>query len=297
MTDTARVETLGLPIHTAVCFSTAKNTFSKRAMKRQLKWLKPLVPLLRQFLEPEEGILLAIRGCSPLATLEMLGTGWVIYYVKRCVLVVTNKRILHIPTRINFLPKKSVAQVCYGDVARAKFPGFLGRVLTLKYKSGKEERFYQLPSKEFKKLKSVLGVFPKEAPVSEARQRHHLCPKCMSPLPKDTYVCPSCRLEFKSRRQAIRRSLLLPGGGYFYTGHPVLGIIYALIETGLMVGSLVSLVAILAGQAEPGEWVRVIFLAILLAAEKLLSIHHAKKFVQEYIPADQDFVPIKSYAR
>ncbi len=297
MTDAGQVETLGLPIHTPVCFSTAKNLFSKRAMKRQLKTLKPLVPLLRQFLEPEEGILLAIRGCSPLTTLEMLGTGWVIYYGKRCVLVVTNKRILHIPTRINFLPKKSVAQVYYGDVARAKFRAFLGRVFTLKYKSGKEEKFYGLPPREFKKLKAVLGVFPKEAPISEARERHHLCPKCMGPLPKETYACPACRLEFKSQRQAIRRSLLLPGGGYFYTGHPVLGVICALVETSLLFGIIVSLAEILAGQPEAKEWVRVIFLAVLLALEKLLSIHHAKKYVEEYIPADEDFVPIKSYAR
>ncbi len=62
MSQVAAMDTLGLPIDTDVCFSTAQNKFSKRVMKRQTKILRPLVPLLRQFLEPDETILLATRG-------------------------------------------------------------------------------------------------------------------------------------------------------------------------------------------------------------------------------------------
>jgi hypothetical protein len=297
LTDKAQDETLGLPIKTGVCFSTARSKFSNRVMKRQLKTLEPMVAVLKQFLEPDEIILLAVRGRSPVSTLETLSTGWTIYYARRCVLVVTSKRILHIPTRANFRPKRSIAEVRYGDIAMLTFPTFLSRALALKYKSGKRERFSAIPSGEFKKLKVVLDALPKEGPTSEAGERRHLCPKCMSPLRKDTYACPTCRLEFKSRRQAVRRALLLPGGGWFYTGYPMLGVLYALIEVLLLVDIMLSLGEILAGVGGEKEWVQIIVSGGLLALEKSLAVLHARRSVEDYIPVGEDFVPIKSHAR
>ena len=297
MTDKPQEETLGLPINTEVCFSTARSKFNKRVMKRQLKTLEPLVAMLKQFLEPDETILLVVRGCSPVSTIETLSTGWTIYYARRCVLVVTNKRLLHIPTRASFRPKKSIAEVRYGDIATLKFPTFLGRALALAYKSGTRERFSAIPSGEFKKLKVVLDTLPKEGPASEVGERRHLCPKCMSPLQKDTYACPTCRLEFKNRLQAVRRALLLPGGGWFYTGYPMLGILYALIELLLLFDIILSLAEILAGVGGREEWVQVVVALGVLALEKSLAVLHARRSVEDYIPVGEDFVPIKSHAR
>ena len=81
---------------------------------------------------------------------EQLVTGWIIYYLKRCVLVFTDKRILHIPTKMNFKAKASVAQIVYGDIAEAKVSGFFGRAFRLKYKTGKKEDFNYVESTEFK---------------------------------------------------------------------------------------------------------------------------------------------------
>jgi hypothetical protein len=297
LTDKAQEETLGLPINTGVCFSTVRSEFNKRVMKRQLKTLEPLVAVLKQFLEPDETILFAVRGRSPVSTLEAMSTGWVIYYARRCVLVVTSKRILHIPTRANLRPKKSIAEVRYGDIATLKFRTFLGRALALRYKSGKRETFSAIPSGEFKKLKVVLDALPKDGPASEAGERRHLCPKCMSPLRKDTYACPTCRLEFKRRRQAVRKALLLPGGGWFYTGYPLLGVLYALIEVFLLVDIMLSLGEILAGLGGEEEWVQIVVSVGVLALEKSFAVLHARRSVDDYIPVGEDFVPIKSHAR
>lgn len=297
MTDKEQEETLGLPINTVVCFSTAKGKFNKRVMKRQIKTLEPLVAILKQFLEPDETILLAVKGRSPVSMVEAMSTGWVIYYARRCALVVTSTRILHIPTRANLRPKKSIAEVGYGDIATLKFRSFLGRGLALTYKSGKRETFSSIPSGDFKKLKVVLEARPKECPASEAGERRHLCPKCMSLLRKDRYVCATCRLEFKDRRQAVRRALLLPGGGWFYTGYPLLGVLYGLVEVLLVADIMLSLGEIVAGLGGEERWFQIILSGGLLALEKSLAVLHARRSVEDYLPVSQDFVPIKSHAR
>jgi hypothetical protein len=176
--DGIHVDTLGLRINKDITFTTYRNRPHKATMNRQLKILRDFAPLLKQFLKPDEEILLAVRACSPMSWFEQMTTGWIIFYLKRCVLVITNKRILHFPTKTNFGPKKSVAQILYGDIAEAKVRGFLGRVLTLKYKSGKKESFNYVQSHEFKKLRAILPSLVKEGQPSEAGERHHLCPRC-----------------------------------------------------------------------------------------------------------------------
>ncbi len=297
MADLVNTDTFGLPVNRAVCFSTHKDTFHEGTKKRQVKILKPLVPLLKQLLEPDEQILRAIRACSPMTILQQLTAGAYIYYIKRCVLILTNKRILHFPTRGNYSPRKSVSEVRYGDIAKAKVRGFLGGVLTLEYRSGRREKFYRLPSREVKKLKGLLAMLPGDRQVSPAKERVHVCPKCLSLLQKRRYSCSSCRLEFKDETQAARMALLVPGGGYFYAKLPALGILYGMGEAALLVLIVILLVAIAAGRGDAEEWAALIGLVFLLGVEKLLAVNHARHFIQEYLPVDEDFVPIKSYAR
>jgi hypothetical protein len=291
------MDTFGLRINEGVCFSTPKKAVHEKTRKRQLQIVKPFVPLLKQFMEPDEEILLALRGCSPMTTLESITMGVFVYHVKRCVLVVTNKRILHFPARGNHAPRQSIAEVRYGDIANVKLSAFLGRVITITYAGGGKERFYRLQPKEFKKLKALVGTFPKGGQPTPARGRQHLCPKCMSPLAARRYACPACRLEFKNRTRAIRMVLLIPGGGYFYAKHPGLALLYAVGEAALLVALIVLLVQIGSGNADEGDWAALVLVAVLLAIEKALSVYHVQHFVDEYIPADEDFVPIKSYAR
>jgi hypothetical protein len=259
-------------------------------MKTQLKLLKEFAPLLKQFMEPDEEILLAVKAASPMSFLEQLITGWIIYYIKRCVLVFTNKRILHFPTNANFRPKQSVAQARYGDIERFKLSGFLSKIFKVVYKNGKKENFYYIRSTEFKKLKTLLPLFIKDGQPSEIMQRHHLCPNCIIPLPRDRFTCPNCRLEFKNVTQAIRSSILFPGGGYFYTRHSILGISDAIVETILSIALIVSLIDASKG-TEP--WSTVMLIAVILFVEKIITIYHTKHFVSEYIPVNKDFVPIK----
>lgn len=291
-----QVDTFELRINQGVCFTTHDNKPHKGTTNRQLKVLRDLAPALKQILKPDEEILLVVRASSPMSWFEQLVTGWIIYYLKRCVLVFTNKRVLHFPTRLNFKPKASVAQILYGDIAEAKAGGFMGRLLTLKYRSGKKESFNYIDSPEFKKLKALLPTLPKEGQPSEVSERHHLCPRCQARLLAGKYSCPSCRLQFKDGERAIKLSILYPGGGYFYTRHPWLGVADAFAEGLLLIFVIAGLIDALSGEGGPEAWVSVFIFGAALIIEKAQTIYHAKHYVDEYIPEEEKFVPLTAPA-
>ena len=285
-------ETFGLPVNEAVAFSTPKGKVKESIKKNQLRMLEKYAAILRQFLEPGEEILLVMRGCSPMSLLEQLTTGWIIVHIKRCAFVVTNRRILHFPAQSNYAPRHSISQIRYGDVDAIKASAFLGRKFSVSYKDGSKETFYYV--QESRKLKAILDGFriAGEQP-SPVRARHHLCPKCTAPLSTGTYTCSKCGLEFKSEKKARVLSILLPGGGYFYTGHPFLGISDAIGETILLALVASSLYGILFGTSDPAGKIMVFFVfSLLFAVEKLITIYHARHYVREYIPVDKDFHPI-----
>jgi len=292
ITSASVPETYGLPINQAIAFSDKKGNFKERIKKQQLKMLKDYVPLLKQYLEPGEEVLLAMRGCSPMTSMEQLTTGWLIFYIKRCTLVVTNRRILHFPAKKDFSPRLSIAQIRYGDVEEIKPSGFLSR-FTVKYKNGSKETFLYV--KESAKLKSILPdlQLARQQPTAIGA-RHHLCPKCNAVLVTGVYVCSSCKLEFRNEQRARKLSIIYPGGGYFYTNHPFLGAGDAVVETFLIFMVLMGLVNTLSGVPEKSEGLfQFIFFGIILVLEKLYSVYHAKHYVKEYIPVEKDIRPLK----
>ncbi len=293
ITTASAAETFGLPINQTTAFSDKKGNFKEKIKKQQLKMLKDYVPLLKQFLEPDEEVLLLMRGCSPMSFMEQFTTGSLIYYIKRCTLVVTNRRILHFPAKKDFSPRHSIAQVRYGDVEEIKPSGFLSR-FTVKYKNGSKETFLYV--KESGKLKSLLPDLrlASQQPTTIGK-RHHLCPKCNAVLAAGVYVCSSCRLEFKNEERARKLSIIYPGGGYFYTDHPFLGAGDAVVETFLIFMVLTGLVNMLTGVPEKAVGLfQFIFFGIILGLEKLYSMYHAKHYVKEFIPVEKEVRPLKA---
>lgn len=270
-----------LPIDPETMFSDHKGVERKSIKKRQLKWLRK-ISFLREFLEPDEKILLITPAVTPCSIWEQLLTGWIHVYLKRCLLVFTNKRILHIPTKRNYGYRRCIAQIMYGDCETMTQKG--GR-LVLDYKLGDKETFLHIPSKEGRRIREFLGAYSFNMPRSMKGRRHHLCPSCTMPLDTDFAVCQKCRLEFKSPDRALRLSILLPGGGYFYTGHPLLGIADAVVELFLILvlGSAVS--GLLDGMAGSSSVLAVY--GTLLVVEKAITVFHANRFVAEFLPNEK----------
>jgi hypothetical protein len=116
---------------------------------------------------------------------------------------------------MNFKPKASVAQILYGDVAEAKVSGFMGRLLTLKYRSGKRESFNYVESPEFKKLKALLSALPKGDRPSEVSGRHHLCPRCNARLFAEKYTLAKLPVAVQRRRAGDQVVDLISGRRIF----------------------------------------------------------------------------------
>ncbi|NIS67704.1 MAG: hypothetical protein GTO12_01755, partial [Proteobacteria bacterium] len=222
---------LSLSLDRETLFSNHKNVYNKRVEKRQRNLLKK-IRFIKNFLKDGEKILLVTTGCSPVSILEQLVTGWIFIYLKRCMFIFTDKRIFHIPTSMSYSYRDSIAQILYTD---CKLIRMKGRTLVIEYKNGKKEKFHSVARRERKKIRTLLETISLEGSPSKATGRVHICPRCTHELEEEKYTCPNCHLEFKNKAEGRRISLIYPGGGYFYTRHPFLGVGDAITETVLLV--------------------------------------------------------------
>jgi len=270
---------LGLPVDTAILFVDKKGVYQPRIEKQRTKLLQKL-GFLAKFLEADEKIVFATTGCSPFTMLEQMtmGAAWLMA-VKRAVFVFTNKRLFHIPTTTKYQYRGSISQVLYSDCKRLQVKG---SALVAEYHSGKKDKFCTIPRGDREIIKRFhLETGGSDQP-SARPQRNHLCPGCTQLLPPQAVTCPSCGLEFKSRAKALKYSVLLPGGGYFYTNHVFLGLVDALFESYVLLVTLVGLVAMLLGQFDVLSGT-VIF-GLILVLEKLVTVFHSNAFLDEFIP-------------
>jgi hypothetical protein len=280
MSSSSRQDLFNLPVNTDVMFTNHKNIYKPAIEKRQRKLLQK-ISFIKPFLHDNETILCVSTGCSPASLIEQFLTGWIIYYLKRSLYIFTNERIFHIPTKKDFSYRNSIAQILYADCQSISIKG---RNLTAAYKNGVKDKFFYLS--ENKKIKNLLQEMPMDGQTSPTMERTHLCPRCTNTLITAQYTCPTCALEFKDKEQARKISIIYPGGGYFYTGHPFLGVCDALTETYLTFLVIISLLAALSG-AEGGFFPPV-FIGIIFALEKVMTVYHSNHFIKEYITKDHE---------
>ena len=146
----------GLPVQKNMCFTDHKGTHKPRIEKQQQKLLDKAAPLLKRVLEPNEEVRYIAAAVSPYSALELLTTGNMLVFVKRCLLVVTDRRLLHLPTTPHLKPKASVSQVRYADVQSFQIKSLLGTKLVMEYRNGKKESFTGLSRRATKKLNAML---------------------------------------------------------------------------------------------------------------------------------------------
>lgn len=263
-------------------FSGRKGQIKKSLVKSKSKLLEGLGPQLQRSLQPNEKVLHVSKALSPYNFFEAWTSGWAIYSIKKSTLVFTDRRILHFPTSRS-KTKHSVSEIHYGDIVSSK--AFFN--LVLKYKNGEKDYFRRLKWADSKKALSIIERYRQGAQSTRAGGRVHLCPSCSEKLKPNVYSCGSCQFAFKDRSTALRWSLIFPGGGYFYTGHPFMGIADALVEGVLIFAAI--------GAAEESLVQAGVILAILVA-EKAVTIYHCLHYLKEYIPVDASSLKIHRVA-
>ena len=269
-----------LPIDADTMFADHKGVHKPRIEKKQRK-LADKVAFLTSFLEEGEQLQTITTAVSPTSFFEQWTTGFIFVYLKRSLLVFTDRRILHIPTTSGFEYRESIAEIRYGDV---KSIAQKGSRLKIEYKAGGKEMFLYVRRSERRKIRALLQSADLSGTPSTAGKRVHLCPKCTATLEVDRYDCPSCGKEFKSRSKARNLSIWVPGGGYFYTGHPFLGIADAVIE--LFFIALIITALVPSSEFPNGDFATAGIFAVFLIIEKAITVYHANHFVKEYLPAE-----------
>lgn len=273
----------GVPVDRKFLFSNHQGVYKKKIEKRQRKLIIK-ISFLKPFLEEGEKVLLVTSGHSPITGFEKLGIGWLFVYMKRCLLVFTNRRIFHVPTTPIYRYRATLAQIPYGSCQTL---GIKGNGLYVTYKkSGLQEKFFSIAGKEKKK---VAGLLKKVAAVPLGRfpsGRTHLCPRCGENLAPGQYRCERCGLKFKRLMPAAILGILVPGGAYFYVRQFFLGAVDALVELTLVLLVLMSLQDLSKGLESAYGWL--LPAAALLLALKTLAIVHARSIIEEYVPAEKD---------
>jgi hypothetical protein len=280
----------GLAINAEVMFSDHKGRHKPRIEKRQRKLLSQM-PFLSDFLEEGETIQVVTTAVSPTSLVDQWTTGYIYVYIKRCFLIITDRRMLHVPTTINYKYRRSIAQVCFGDVDSIVQRG---AHMKIKYTSGGKDQFLHLRRAERKKIRVLFKESIPEGSTSNAGKRAHLCPHCTTELNAGVYACGNCALEFKSRKTALKLSVWLPGGGYFYTGHPILGLLDAAVELFLILAIIGAWIPDASGSG--GGLAAAGVFAIMLLIEKLITVYHADNFIREYLPRDKQIKPANQFA-
>jgi hypothetical protein len=290
----------GVNIREDVVFANAKGEEKSGICRRNEKALAQLQEVLPRVLQPDEAVLYVARCEAPASFADQFTLGWYLYVVTASVLVFTNKRILHFLVkgkafggRDGWTWRRSLRAAGWGDVAEAKVSGWLSPVLVFKYRDGKEEKFWRIRRDDAKKIR-LLAETILPAAISEntaAQGMTALCPRCSATLAPDTYQCAQCGLLFKDKATALRRTVLLPGGGYFYTGHTLLGVIDAIAESLLMLSILLLVLDVggvlpAAPDKPPASWGTVAFVLGILAVGKLFAIHHVNRFLRDHIPSE-----------
>lgn len=280
--ESNQTATSELPINSAFIFSDKKGKYKPGREKRQRKFISSLC-FIKPFLEPDETIQIITRGCRSMSFMEQFFMGMAIYAIKRAYFVFTNKRVLIVLTNHNYKYQRALAQMRYEHIKKMRMRG---NSLLVIYGNNKKERYYYVQRKEHAKIKELISNINFQPKETISGGKIFLCPRCTKKLQPEIYTCQNCLLEFKNKSDGLRMAILFPGGGYFYTRHFFLGLGDALTEIFLICMVCIIAVALSKGQKE--LLYGFIFFSMILFLEKLTSILHSNKFIEEYIPVEKE---------
>lgn len=280
-----------IPVRADLLFTNLQGETKERIRKRKAKALDKLRPALLRILEPGETVFFVTDARSPLSVLEQLTAAWWTAMLAATAIVATNKRILFFPIKHNGSWRESVRVVHWGDLEEVKAKGLLVKNVVFRFKHGEKSTYTNFRHGDGKKLAAVASVL---VPAGAGEQTAvagfvQLCPDCRTKLTAGQYACPACKLVFKNERTMVLRSIFLPAGGYFYTGHPLIALVPAVFE-GLLLLEILILLA--AGLSSPAAMRRVIsalmVFLVFWGIETAITILHCRRYIRDFIPERRD---------
>lgn len=294
----------GIPVREDLLFTDAKGNEQPKLRKDGESSLEKLSRVLPRLLEPGETVLYITAAMAPVSFLEQMTLGIYAFQLKGVTLVFTDRRLLRFRRKSKGMRdwewSRGLQTVRWGDVAEAPVKGWLTRSLTLKYRTGRKE-IYRItgigPGKKIGMIMPAL-VPPGTGGTGSAtgQDMTTVCPECFKPLTPQTYQCDGCRLQFKNEKTLLWRNYLIPGGGFFYTGWTLLGILQMLpdlfLTFGILYFALVAAHVLPPPPPDPGQKaatagdavIIAVILLVMLLLENSVSWLHTRKLVRDFIP-------------
>jgi len=289
LAQTTKVD--GVSIRNDVLYTNSSGEEDAGIRKRSEKGLQKLHAALQRMLLPDEAVFYLARARSPLSILEQLTAAWWTRALAANAIVITNKRILFLPIKGDGSWRESVRAAHWGDLKEVKVKGLLVKNMTFLFHGDTSVTYTNFSRADAKKIAAIAAVLIPAAAgeLTSAAGLIQLCPDCRHALTQGQYSCPGCGLIFKNEKSMVARSILLPGGGYFYTGHPLIAIIPAIVEGFLVLEVLALLVVGLASTKGMHNVFPALFvLALFWAVETGVTILHCRRYVRDFIPEKRD---------
>jgi len=141
-------------------------------------------------------------------------------------IVCTDRRLLliNVDFRLNH-PTRYLFQIPYGEIAAIGRGIYLSSIV-INSRSGRNWNFTTVSRDLARTIRDFVAAKLDEGPVEPTVEKplRQLCPSCRTPLTNGLTACPLCSTVFKNPREALIRSLIMPGLGSIYLSHLPLGI-------------------------------------------------------------------------
>lgn len=288
-----------------------KGKASKGIAKRTSGLIKKLQPALAKFLESGEQVLYIARVQRHASGVIQYTMGWYIYYASATVIVLTDRRLLHLRVTSSNQWDQGVRACSWSEVESAAVSGWIGRMLRLTFRNGTKYRYWRISRADALNIAKILPLVLKkhEGAPYKGHTLVSLCPGCKQELAPEVSSCSGCGLAFRVKKTMYWLSLV-PSAAYIYTRRwflafvDLIGQSYAYILLGIAVYAFLG--AALGWKNANGtsmsinDGIGVLMAGIFIfALDVIITIHHNNYFIEDFIPTDKKAHPaasVKGYA-
>ena len=288
----------GLQVREDTAYTDASGVEKAGLRKRAEQDLREASEILSRLVRQNETVLYLARGAFMPNNWEQLLDNHA-SMAAGALLAVTNTRLIALRTRSRSWKgwkwDQGILSVEWASIVEASKKGWLIGYLILKDVEGRKERFFRFRRQDLNKLRLLFSILVPQASglsmpaASVSAGFVSLCPKCLTALSPRLWRCNECGLVFKNEKSLLMRTLLIPGGAYFYTGQTLLGIVTGFIEV-LFVFAFVVQLLMTAGVIAPSgdappPYVQAALVLLFLALIKLTGFYRSRRRVRNFIPA------------
>ena len=267
-----------------------KNGKEKRGKRKAAeKALAKLQVPLEKFVAEGETVLFIAPVRAPISPLEQWTFGWYVYNVCATVLVITERRLLHLRVASNLKWLEIISECSWSDIQEVKSKGWLSPTCEFTFKNGKKARYWGLKRRDSTVLAKLVPLLLQGSLVDAAPGTFmtSLCPECCSKLTVGVFQCSSCQLLFKNEKTLLKL-IFLPGAAHFYCRQWFLGAVDVLAEGYLVIAFFGATMLLTEGIQKGGDTLTsalTVFgiISVLLSIDALISYAHGRRFIREFI--------------